>query len=137
MRAFPFSEPSSMKILRVPNIPKLNNTPLAMIRVRTGHLVVEADDEHENRVRLVFAPFQMVRITTTDCFSVPKGLVVEPGWVVEILDSPLVTELRTTLARVDETARFMDRARHFLVPGGDEYIDVVAWDLRIEGLGSL
>lgn len=121
-----------MKFNRVVQIPRLHSTPLATVHVEKGRVIVEVDDETEERVRLVFSPYQAARVTTTDCFSVPQRHTLEPGWVVEVLESPVVAELEATLKRIDVAASFMEKARHFLIPAQDEYIEVIAWNVSLE-----
>jgi hypothetical protein len=121
-----------MKFVRIPQIPRLHSTPLATVRVENARVIVEADDEQEKRVRFVFSPYQAVHVTTADCFSVPKGQMLEPGWVVEVIESPRLAELKAALKRMDSTANFMNKARHFLIPAQDDYIEVVAWSVKVE-----
>jgi len=123
---------SALMFQRVPQIPKLHGTPLAAVHVENSRVVVELDDENERRFRLVFSPYQALRVTTADCFSVPRGQRLEPWWVVQVLESSFLSELRATLKRVDTTATFMSQAKHFLIPAQDEYIEVVAWNVSIE-----
>jgi hypothetical protein len=107
---------------------------LASVHVESTRVVVEVDDESEHRVKLVFEPYQSVRVTTADCFALPEDLAIIPNTVVEVTNSRLVRELRAVQRRVDETALFMEKARHFLVPAQDDFIEVVAWDIRLEAL---
>jgi len=114
-------------------LPRLHETPLAVIRVDSLRTIVEADDQHERRVRLIFEPYQSVRVVTADCFLVPEGLTLSVPWtVVECLNSTWIAELRRNLARTDVTATFLNDARHFLVPLRDDFLEVVARDVRVE-----
>ena len=114
------------------NLPRLHKTPLATIRVEEGRVVVEADDEQEERIRLVCQPFQALRVVTADCFDVPDGLMIRSGEVVEIRDSAWLAELTDALRRHDHGATFMEKARHFLLPLQDDFLEVVAWDVGCE-----
>jgi hypothetical protein len=114
------------------SVPRLHMTPLATIRVEEGRVVVEADDEHEKRIRFVCQPYQAVRVVTADCFDVPEGSAIRPGEVIEIHDSEWLAELANALKRHDHGATFMEKARHFLFPLQDDFLEVVAWDLRYE-----
>lgn len=125
---------STIHLVPLPGIPRLHATPLASVHVESTRVVVEVDDESEHRVKLVFEPYQSVRVTTADCFALPEDLAIIPNTVVEVTNSRLVRELRAVQRRVDETALFMEKARHFLVPAQDDFIEVVAWDIRLEAL---
>jgi hypothetical protein len=94
----------------VENVPRLHVTPLASIRIEDGRIAVEADDEHEKRVRLVCEPYQAVRVVTADCFDMPPELTVTPGTIIEVRDSEWVVELSEALKRNDHTATFMKKA---------------------------
>ena len=50
--------------------------------------------------------------------------------------SPWLDELRDGLAEVDHHADFLDKAVHFLVPAGDNVLEVVAWRVEIERPGA-
>lgn len=121
-----------MRFLVVGGCPRLNSSPLARVEIACAKVVVEADDMDEQRWRFVFSPFQAVRVVTADCFEMPGGLPIDPQTVVELVDSPWVAELRSSLARNDHGANFMDRAHHFLIPAQDDFIEVVAWSVACE-----
>ncbi len=93
---------------------------------------MEVDNVDEGRVRLVFQPYQAVKVTTADCFVAPGDAQLVPNTVLEVLESNWVRSLRSRQERIDETAAFMDRARHFIVPLQDEFAEVVAWDVTWE-----
>jgi len=114
------------------SLPRLHTTPLARIGVEEGRVVVEVDDEQERRVRFVCQPYQAVRVVTADCFDVPDGLTIRPGAVVEVCGSKWLAELTDALKRHDHGATFMEKARHFLFPLQDDFLEVVAWDIRCE-----
>lgn len=116
----------------VANVPRIHLTPLALIRIEGGRVVVDVDDEHEKRVRLVCEPYQAARVVTADCFNLPSDLAVTTGTIVEVHDSEWLANLSSALKRNDHTATFMQKARHFLIPLQDEFLEIVAWDLRYE-----
>jgi hypothetical protein len=107
-------------------IPTLHTVPRPALTVERSRAVVEVDDEHERRITLTFSPLQALRVHTADLFTEPLGREV-----VEVTDSGWVRELTETLARLSPHATFMARARHWIVPGGDEVIEVVAWELEV------
>jgi hypothetical protein len=114
------------------NVPLLHTTPLPRIQVADGRIVLEADDEQERRVRFVCEPYQAMRVVTADCFDVPEGLTIRPGVVIEVFDSEWLASLSAALRRNDHTATFMQKARHFLFPLQDDFVEVIAWDVRFE-----
>lgn len=120
-----------MELVAVAGLPRLHVTPLAVVHADTQRVVIELDDEHEARGRLVFEPYQAVRITTADCF-VLDDLSILAQTVAEVVDSPWLRVLRAAQLRVDARATFMKAARHFLVPAQDDFIEVVAWNVRWE-----
>ncbi len=114
------------------DVARLHETPLAVIRVEEGRVVVEADDERERRIRLVCQPYQAMRVVTADCFVVPDILTIHPGTIVEVRESSWLAELTVALREHDHTATFMEKARHFLIPLQDDFVEVVAWAIRCE-----
>jgi hypothetical protein len=121
-----------IQLRRVQGVPRPHEVPLATVQVDGKCVVLELDDDQDKRFRLVFQPYQAVRITTVDCFDLAEEIDVVPQEIVEIAPSPWIRELKAVLARIDETATFMEKARHFLIPGGDDYIEVIAWEIQCE-----
>jgi hypothetical protein len=97
---------------------------------------VEADDDQERRFRLLFEPYQALRMVTEDCFDTPGGLAIIPQTIVEVKDSPWVRDLQSVLARSDHSATFLTKARHFLLPLQEDFLEIVAWDVRCEVVES-
>jgi hypothetical protein len=121
-------------LVPVANIPQLHTTPLAAISVRDSEVRIEVDDADENRGVLVFGTYQAVRVTTADCFDPPDDLSGLPTVAMEVVQSGWIEDLRSVLRRSDESATFLDNARHFVVPLQDDFAEVVAWDIRWESL---
>ncbi|PYS72975.1 MAG: hypothetical protein DMF69_06175 [Acidobacteria bacterium] len=120
-----------MKIRPVQNVPRLHTTPLASVRVKDSQVIVDVDDEREKRFSVVFKPYQAMRMITADCFAMPDDAAILSNTVMEVLDSSWIGELTKGLKRVDETAKFMDQARHFILPLQDDFLEVVAWNIGI------
>ena len=118
-----------MKIVDVENAPRLHEVPLPLICIKKASVIVQLDDETEKRLQLEFSPYQGVRITTADCFKMPSGLPVIRRTIMEIQNSSWISELRDNLKNNDMTANFLDKSRHFLLPLGDDFLEVVAWDI--------
>jgi len=122
--------------IKVENIPRLHTVPLPSIRIETPKVVVHLDDESERRVQLEFKPYQGVRITTVDCFDSPSRSSLLSNTIVEVLNSSWIFELHHNLKHIDFTANFMKYSRHFLVPLGDDVLEVVAWNMEVMQIGT-
>jgi len=123
-----------MTIVHLQNIPRLHTTPLASVQVKDSQVIADVDDEQEKRFRLVFKPYQAMRMMTADCYSLPEGVTLIPNTVMEVLNSSWIVELIRSLKQVDETATFMGKARHFIVPLQDDFLEVVAWGITTSDL---
>jgi len=115
---------------------ELNAVPIARTSVEGAKVIVELDDD-DRKMRLAFSPYQALRVTTADCFPVrrlalPKDMIPIPRAIIEIEDSTWISQLKQSLAEVDETADFMDKSRHFLVPAYDDFIEIAAWSFEHE-----
>lgn len=118
-----------MKLLTIPILPRLHTTPLAAVHVENSSVIVEADDEDERRIQFVLRPYQALRMTTADCFRLPSEVVINPQAVTEVIDSEWITDLKHNLSMGDKTATFLNKARHFLIPLQDDFLEVVAWEI--------
>lgn len=118
-----------MKLLAIPTLPKLYTAPLATVRVENSSVIVEADDEHEQRIQFVLQPYQALRMTTADCFMLPSGVNIIPKTICEVVDSEWISDLKRVLSVTDETATFLNKAHHYLFPFQDDFLEVVAWEI--------
>src|ERR1700741_2485381 len=114
-----------MKLFALDTLPRLNTTPLSSVRGEEATVIVEADDEHEQRNQFVLKPYQALRMTTADCFVLPPGIRIEANVVYEIAGSAWIVDLKRSLSIVDETATSLNKAHHYLFPLGDVYLEVV------------
>lgn len=121
-----------MRFLPVEGIPRLNTTPLATVTVDSPRVTVELDDENEARFRLVFEPYQAVRMVTADCYVPPVGVPLIANTMLEVIESSWVDELRASLRVSDAGADFMDKAHHYVVPLQDDFLEVVALRVTVE-----
>ena len=122
-------------IIAVEGLPKLHKTPLASIICNAPKILVEADDKKESRIKFVFEPYQAVKITTFDCFSLLDGKPIIPQTVMEVRNSSWIEELRNTLKLTDCEAKFMNNSKHFLLPLGEDFLEVIAWNVEVEPIG--
>ena len=120
-----------MIIVPVQNVRRLHTTPLASVRVGNSQVIADVDDEQEIRLRMLFEPYQAMRMTTADCFVLPDDVALLPNTVMEVLESGWIRTLTKSLERVDATATFMDKARHFILPLQDDFLEVIAWNITI------
>jgi len=74
-------------------------------------------------------------MVTFDCFNLPDGMSIIPQTVMEIKNSTWIDELRSRLKLMDCEADFMDKTKHFLLPLQDDFLEIVAWDVRVESAG--
>ena len=122
------SRPSTQYRL-LPGAPSIHTVPLPELVVGKGEVRIGLDDADETRVTFVFTPYQAVRVTTLDAFPTPPESGLRPGGVFMVEESEWIEELRSVLALKDSTATFLDRARHYVIPSGDDIVEVVAWDV--------
>jgi hypothetical protein len=115
----------------VPDLPELGRVMSPTIQA--GDRVIDAmiTDAKGNEIRLAFQPYQAMRLTTVDCFREPEGLPHRPEVVYWSSASPWIDELKASLAVIDRTADFMERALHFVIPAGDDVLEVIAWQVEI------
>jgi hypothetical protein len=119
-----------MEIIAVKGLPKLNVTPLATVMFDSPKIVVELDDCQEQRIRLIFEPYQAARMITADCFDFSEEVELIAQTVMEVKDSPWIEELRGVLEINDSGASFLDKSRHFLLPLQDDFLEIVAWGVK-------
>ena len=99
---------------------------------KEDEFIVEFDDVTEKRISLEFGSHQAIKITTIDCFDVNSLLIngrLERR-VLEVIDSEWVKELKKELWSHDHTATFMDKAHHYVLPLGDNIVEIIAWGMK-------
>ncbi len=101
--------------------------PSVRITYTTAEVVLELTEERHTE-RITFYPVQAMKVTTADCFSMRnRGQIVHKS-IMEEQNSAWLQELSGAAARIDESSEFMRKARHFIVPCEDQFIEVIAWD---------
>jgi len=120
----------------LPDLPELARVMLPTMTISDRVVRAVVTDVERQDVTLLFQPYQAVRLTTVDCFLAPGDLPRRLAQMYWSRSSPWLDELTAALAEVDHTADFMDSAVHFLVPAGDDVLEVVAWQVRIERPGA-
>ncbi len=115
---------------------EFHETPLEEISIKDTIIVIELDDSEEKRWRFKFNPYQAFKVTTADCINKTPFLIDgrRPLHLLEVVDSEWLYGLKTELQRIDNTATFMDKARHFVAPFQDSVIEIVAWNVSIEAI---
>jgi hypothetical protein len=122
-----------MKYKSIPDIPDIHGVPLPVMQIAGTEVVVSLDDVDEQRLTLVFKPYQAVRITTWDCFVVLPESGFSHGGVFLVENSPWLADLKKDLKLSDPYATFMEKSTHFVVPSGDQVLEVIAWNLKWNG----
>lgn len=117
----------------------VNNVPLENISVNGGKIVIELDDKSEKRYRLTFSPIQAQKIITIDCadsnsFFSEECLICGKyqRFLLEVVESEWIKQLKSDLKKNDENANFMDKSRHFVLDLRDIIVEIVAWNYEIE-----
>lgn len=116
-------------MLRVVNSEiEIHETPLEKVVVDFPELSIYFDDINENRWKIVFKPFQGVKLTTIDCFGVNSLLIdgVYKKFILEDTESKWIQTLKQELKLNDDTADFMKKSHHYIFPFQDNIIEV-AW----------
>ena len=130
----PGTDPSgpTVAFTPVPGVPEPDRVASPDVQVSDGSVRVALLDGHGRPLTLRFRPYQAVRLTTVDCYRRPEGMPHRPERVYWAAASPWMDDLRQRLAELDPHADFMERAVHFLVPAGDDVLEVVAWRVHVE-----
>jgi hypothetical protein len=104
------------------------------------------DDVNKKRWKIVFKVYQAVKLTVNECtgFNFLKGGDLDDAcfidgeshpisrcFIMEVEDSEWIKDLKEKLSKVDPSADFMDKAKHFLLPLYDHIIEIIAWDIKI------
>ena len=121
---------SSMQLSTIHKFQGFSTTPLGKLTVENAKVIVELTVENVS-IRVVFAPYQAVRVTTADCFLVAPDAFIEPRTIMEMSNSQWIEQLSGSLSQVDETATFLTQTRHFLVACQDNFIEIIAWDYEL------
>jgi hypothetical protein len=94
-------------------------------------LVIEFNDVHGNRLKLTFSPYQAIRITAEDCFDLS---VLDSNYqrrMLEITESKWLAELRNTVASRYKSPHLTERAHHYVMDFGFDYVEVLTWEYSI------
>ena len=118
------------RVQPVDGLDPVHTVPRPELRKTGAELVVALFDASERRVELTFRPVQAVRIWTVDLWIPPAAEDDAGRRVVEVIGSGWRRELAGQLEELHPTASFLDDARHFIVPAGDDVVEVLAWELR-------
>lgn len=118
-----------MILIPIARLPKLHITPLATILIEASKVIVEADDEFENRIRLIFRPYQAVKVTTSDCFILKDTMHIIPQTIVKVDNSEWLNDFKKKLIIIDETANFLNNAIHYLLPLQDDFLEIISWEV--------
>lgn len=122
-----------MNYRKIPGAPSIHAVPMPEMQVQTAKVSLTLDGADGQRRTLLFYPFQAIRVTTQDCFVVSPESGLRKGEVFWVEDSPWIADLKEALSHTDHLATFLDPSHHYIVPCGDEVVEVVAWNLKWTG----
>lgn len=114
--------------LTILNQLEINETPLERLTYEGADLIVEFDNQADERVRLTFSPWQALKVTTIDCYDIRSLLIKDrlPRRVLEFTDSEWISALKEELHQHDHHATFLNDAHHFVLPFQDNVVEIVA-----------
>lgn len=138
-----------MRIIIANKNVQIHTTPLEDVRITGSKVSILFDDIHETRWCITFSPYQAVKVTTIDCiydgvinqiFDIPDAFLevnksqnpfgkVYRKYLLEVLDSDYVQQLKRSV--IDNSATFLEKARHFILPFQDNVIEIVAWNYEL------
>lgn len=117
----------------------INNVPLEKISIEQNAVTINFDDANEKRYKIMFKPYQAIKVTTADCFNKDILLTrenLESGryqrHILEIENSEWIMQLKKTLKENDEKAAFMEKARHFIIDLRDNIVEIVAYGFDLD-----
>jgi len=105
---------------------------LAVVICDSPRIIVEADDYKESRFKIIFSPFQAMRMVTIDCFDFKDDISFVPQTIVEVQNSTWIDELKRALKLIDPRSDFMTKSRHFILPLQDDILEIVAWGVEVK-----
>ena len=116
----------------------INNVPLDKISIEQNTVTIDFDDVNEQRYKIIFTPYQAVKVTTADCFDKDILLTsetLESGryqrHILEVENSEWIEQLKKALKENDENATFIEQARHFIIDLRDKIFEIVANDFEL------
>lgn len=122
-----------MHYVLIPATPQIHTVPLPEITIGRAQISLLLDGADEQRHCFIFCPYQAIRVTTQDCFVRSPDSKLHKGGVFRVEDSLWLAELREALSHVDHCATFLDQAHHYIIPSGDDVVEVVAWEMKWDG----
>ena len=122
-----------MKYRPIPGAPQVHPVPVPELAVEKAKVRLALDGTDGQRRTFMFFPYQAIRVTTQDCFVVPPESGIYKGGVFLVDDSPWIADLKKSLSQIDQHANFLDKSHHYVIPSGDDIVEVVAWNLKWSG----
>jgi hypothetical protein len=116
----------------IPHTPLLHRVNYPVIEVKDRKISVRLDDADEKEIELTFQPYQALKLTTIDCYLSPQGQKYSHNQMLYVRTSEWIEELKSALRVIDKSANFMDKAVHFIIPAGDDVLEVAAWKVEIK-----
>lgn len=113
---------------------EINVTPLEEIQMNTTDITIQFDDVHEARWNARITPYQAFKVTTIDCIDTVDLMIngMRSFHILEVIHSEWMEQLKQTLATIDKSANFLEKAHHYVFPFQDIIIEAVGWELKVE-----
>ena len=119
----------------------LNTVPSEKIFFDGCKLELNVDDVNEESYKLVFLPFQALKIRTIDCVDIFEYFCEDCKYdgvyhrnIFEIVGSNWIEELKLQLKNNDEQANFLENAKHYMITTDSNIIEVISTGIMVEKL---
>ena len=125
-----------MELRIVTKNPEIDTVPYYELFINYKNQYIEFDDINEKRWKIEFKTVQAWKVTAFDCINLElldtNETVDEKGinhhYILEVVNSHWIKELEKELYSRDKNATFFEKSHHYILPLGDEIIEVIAWD---------
>ena len=117
---------------------QIDTVPMEKVIFEEGKFCVYLDDVNEKRHKVVFSPYQAIKITAIDCMSAQEFYNeycyrdgIYHRHILKIENSDWISELNRNFKDADPRSNFMFKSNHYVLPLYEEIIEVVAWDIEL------
>lgn len=112
---------------------KIHSTPLEQLILKSGQLIAEFDDIHEQRVRLIFKGIRGLRVMDDDCITDYSLVMVgdtAPRHLLEMEPSAWKEDYVSRIA-IKHIILRVEAFRHFILPLRDYVVEILADDFSV------
>ena len=118
---------------------EIHATPLEKVEIDSHKIKIYLDDVNEERYVITACPIQAFKLVTIDCCVVRdyfneycfRGGIYHTH-ILEVEDSDWLKELKEVLTKTDESATFLNSAKHYVFPLQENVIEIIACGLVVE-----